>query len=75
MRGHMHTASAALGRSLLQTAALLPDEPAAPDCSREAEGACYNPAVAQRWAIGALFVILFASALGERGYWTCLAAG
>jgi hypothetical protein len=66
MPRHMHAASAALGRALLQTPALLPTaDTAGPDCAREAEGECFNPSVAKRWAIGALFLILFSSALGE----------
>jgi hypothetical protein len=65
MHRHIHAASTAVGRALLQTPALLPTaDTAGPDCSREAEGACFDPSVAKRWAIGALFLILFSSSLG-----------
>lgn len=64
MHRHIHAASRSLGRALLQTPGLLPTEETGPECSREEEGDCFNPSVAKRWAIGALFLILFSSALG-----------
>jgi hypothetical protein len=64
MHRHIHAASRSLGRALLQTPGILPTEETGPECSREEADDCFNPSVAKRWAIGALFLILFSSALG-----------